>query len=77
MSSENPTGPDNGRRPPPKKRKHHMNANRNGTITAVRARWSRFAATRALRIHLGVAALAAVLVAGCSSSTGSNPLHGA
>ena len=54
-----------------------MNANRNGTITAVRARRSRSAATRAVRIQLGIVALAAVLVAGCSSSTGSNPLHGA
>jgi hypothetical protein len=54
-----------------------MNANRNRTITAVRAQWSRSAATRALRIQLGVVALAAVMVAGCSSSTGSTPLHGA
>jgi len=57
-----------------------MNTNRDGSVTAVRAQWSRFlrpSATRAWRIHLGVVALAAVMVAGCSSSTGSTPLHGA
>jgi hypothetical protein len=57
-----------------------MNTNRDGSVTAVRAQGSRFrrsSAIRARRIHLGVVALAAVMVAGCSSSAGSTPLHGA
>jgi hypothetical protein len=77
VTSGNPVNLNSGRPATTRERKQPMNANRNGTITAVRAQWSRSAATRALRIQLGVAVLAAVLVAGCSSSTGSNPLHGA
>jgi hypothetical protein len=56
-----------------------MNTNRNGSLTAVRAQWSRFrrsTAIRAWRIHLGIVALAAMMLAGCASSTGSTPLRG-
>jgi TolB protein len=54
-----------------------MNTNR---VSAVRADWSRLrrsGAIRAWRAHLGVVALAAMMVAGCASSTGSTPLQGA
>jgi hypothetical protein len=57
-----------------------MNTNRDGSVTAVRARWNRLRrsrAARAGRIQLAVVALAAMMVAGCASSTGSTPLQGA
>ena len=56
-----------------------MNTNRNGSVTAVRAHWSRFRLSGAIRVRraqLGVVALVAMLVAGCASSTGSTALQG-
>jgi hypothetical protein len=57
-----------------------MNTNRNGTVATVRTPWSRLRRSGAIpawRTHLGIVALATLLLAGCSSSTGSSPLRGA